>query len=159
MRDLGTPVYSEDFFRAILMRFPDSASIAVVKLDNKAAAAAFLMRYRDRLEVPWGASLREYNRFKIYTYFTWEILKHAIGRGCAVYDFGRSTAGSGPHQFKKKWGAEDRQLYWHYWLRKGRDLPQLNPDNPKYRLAIKVWQRLPVWLANRLGPPIVQNLP
>jgi len=159
MRDLGTPVYSYDFFQAILARFPGSASIAVVKLQNQTAAAAFLIGYRDRLEVPWGASLKEYNRFKIYTYFTWEILKHAIARGCAVYDFGRSTAGSGPHQFKKKWGAAERQLYWHYWLPDGGVVPQLNPDNPKYRLAIRVWQHLPVWLANRLGPPIVQNLP
>jgi hypothetical protein len=51
------------------------------------------------------------------------------------------------------------QLHWHYWLASGGELPQLNPNNPKYRLAISVWQRLPVWLTKLMGPPIVRNLP
>jgi hypothetical protein len=50
-------------------------------------------------------------------------------------------------------------LYWHYWLRGGGELPRLNPSNPRYAMAIAAWQRLPLWLANGLGPHIVRNLP
>ena len=74
-------------------------------------------------------------------------------------DFGRCTVDSGTFRFKRQWGAEQTQLYWHYWLRDGQDVPQLNPDNPKYRLLVKLWQRQPLALANLIGPHIVRNLP
>ena len=89
----------------------------------------------------------------------WEALKHAIEQGGRRFDFGRSTTDSGTYRFKRQWGAQPTQLYWHYWLPRSAALPALNPDNPKYRLAIRLWQRLPLAVANRLGPRIVRYLP
>ena len=89
----------------------------------------------------------------------WEVLRYAIQQGYQHFDFGRSTVDSGTYRFKKQWGAKAKQLYWHYWLADGQPLPKLSPDNPKYRLAIAVWKKLPLIVANQLGPGIVKNLP
>jgi hypothetical protein len=39
-----------------------------------------------------------------------------------------------------------------------RDLPDLNPLNPKFAFFIAAWKRLPLPLANRLGPLIVKGI-
>jgi serine/alanine adding enzyme len=159
MRDLGTPVYPRQLFTLILQTFPQHARIIVLKLEGKPVAASFLLGFRGRLEIPWASSIGEFNRLGVNMLLYWESLKAAISDGYGVFDFGRSTVDSGTYRFKKQWGAQQKQLYWHYWLPVGQDIPQLTPRNPRYRLAVGVWQHLPLWLANHLGPRIVRNLP
>ena len=159
MRDLGTPVYGERFFAAILAAFPQAARITIVRHAHQPVAAAFTLGHRARLEIPWASSLREYNPLGVNMLLYWEVLRRAIGDGYRSFDFGRSSADSGTFRFKKQWGAQPQQLYWHYWLAAGQPLPQLTPSSPKYQLAIRAWKRLPLFVANRLGPHIVKNLP
>ncbi|HEX7027650.1 MAG TPA: FemAB family XrtA/PEP-CTERM system-associated protein [Gammaproteobacteria bacterium] len=159
MRDLGTPVYSKAFFKRILQTYPESGRIITVSLRGKPVGAGFLLGYRDMLEIPWASTLREVNPLSINMLLYWEVLRHAIDKGYKRFDFGRCTRGSGTYRFKKQWGADEKQLYWHYWLRDGAKLPGLTPGNPKFKLAISIWRNLPVWVANLLGPSIVKNLP
>jgi serine/alanine adding enzyme len=159
MRDLGTPVYSDMLFRTILDRLGSAAHIVLVRVADRPAAAGFLLRHRENMEIPWASSLREFNGIGVNMLLYWEALRFSIEQGCRVFDFGRSSVDSGTYRFKRQWGAEPRQLYWHYWLSGGGELPELNPNNPKFRLAIQVWRKLPLAVANRLGPPIVRNLP
>lgn len=158
MRDLGTPVYAPSFFDIICQRVP-SARIVVIRLNDKPVSAAFLLGYRDMLEIPWASTLRSANPLGINMYLYWTVLRHAIRSGYSRFDFGRSTVDSGPYRFKKQWGATPVQLHWHYWLPAGIEMPRLNPANPKYRLAIASWKRLPVWVTRLLGPAIVKRLP
>lgn len=158
MRDLGTPVYGRELFCAILERFPDTY-IVVVRNEGMPVAAAFLFGHPDRLEVPWASALREYNPWGVNMLLYWHCLKHAVEQGYGEFDFGRSSVDSGTYRFKEHWGATPTQCRWHYWLAPGADMPGLTPDNPRFQLAISAWQRLPVAVANRLGPPIVKNLP
>lgn len=160
MRDLGTPVYSKGFFRTILQQFPKSTWICTVKTkEDQPIASGFLVGFKQRLEIPWVSSLRSYNRYYANLFLYWNILKFACESGYKVFDFGRSTLGEGTYKFKEQWGAKPVQLYWHYWLKNNRPLPELNPTNPKYRLAIHIWKRLPVSLTKLIGPSIVKNLP
>jgi FemAB-related protein (PEP-CTERM system-associated) len=159
MRDLGTPVYPKRFFQRMLASLPDNAGLVTIYLDGEPVGGAFLLGYRGRLEIPWASTLRRVNRLGINMLMYWEVLRFAIERGYTQFDFGRCTEGSGTHRFKKQWGAQPRQLHWHYWLKNGGELPALTPDNPKYRLAIALWQKMPVALTRVLGPPIVKNLP
>jgi serine/alanine adding enzyme len=160
MRDLGTPVYSRSFFAAMLSDFPQESLIVSVRYEGKPVAAAFLLQHPDRsMEVPWVSALREYNHLFVNTFLYWELLRCAIERGCTVFDFGRSTRDSGTFQFKKQWGAEPVQLHWNYWLAPGRALPGLTTSNPRFALAIAAWKRLPMLLANTLGPHLVKDLP
>ncbi|HKU15943.1 MAG TPA: FemAB family XrtA/PEP-CTERM system-associated protein [Steroidobacteraceae bacterium] len=159
MRDLGTPVYPRRFFAAALERFPQNARIFIVRLQGQAVAAGFTLGSGERLEIPWASSLREANAVGVNMLLYWQVLEYACRNGYKVFDFGRSTRDSGTFRFKQQWGAEPCQLYWHYWLRQGGEPPVMNPANPKYRLAVALWQRLPLAVANRLGPLLVKNLP
>ena len=159
MRDLGTPVYGKLFFRSVLESFPETTRIISVQLEGRTVASGLLSWHRDTLEVPWASSVRDFRELCPNNLLYWEAIKFAIGIGQTRFDFGRSTPGEGTYRFKKQWGAEPHQLHWDYLLKKGAPLPELNPANPKYRLAIGVWQRLPVALTRLLGPSIVRNIP
>jgi len=159
MRDLGTPVYSKNFFRNILEAFPETTRIISVTLEGKTIASGILTWFRGSLEVPWASSIADYKEKCPNNLLYWEAIRFAIRNGSEKFDFGRSTPGEGTFCFKKQWGAQPVQLYWQYLLGKGKHVPELNPGNPKYRPAIKVWQQLPVALTKVLGPRIVKNIP
>lgn len=159
MRDLGTPVYGKGFFKNVLALFPDSMRIAAVSLEKRVIAAGILSRFRETMEMPWASSLSRYRTLCPNNMLYWGSIRHAIGKGCGSFDFGRSTPDEGTYNFKKQWGAEPVQLYWQYLVEGGRELPELNPKNPKYEAAIRVWKRLPLPLTRLIGPRIVRNIP
>lgn len=160
MRDLGTPVYGKSFFRHILESFPASARICTAYTKEKRpVASGFLMGFKETLEIPWASSLRAYNRLSPNMLLYWSVLEFACNQAFKIFDFGRSTPDEGTYKFKEQWGAEPIQLYWSYWLKNGGSLPELNPHNPKYKMAIKTWQKLPLYVTQLLGPHIVKNLP
>jgi serine/alanine adding enzyme len=159
MRDLGTPIHPVRFFRTILRAMPDCTQIALVRLRGEPVAAAFLVEHNGTMEIPWASSLRALNSIGVNMQLYWNVLERAVVRGCHTFDFGRSTIAGGTFNFKKQWGALPVQLHWHYWLRQGGALPRLRPDNPRYRTAIAAWRRLPLPVANLLGPRLAKNLP
>jgi FemAB-related protein (PEP-CTERM system-associated) len=159
MRDLGTPVYPKRFFRNILRQFPGRTWIAGVYSGKRAVASGLLAGFKDRLEIPWASSLREFNRSSPNMLLYWSALEFACTQGYRIFDFGRSTPDEGTYRFKAQWGARPHPLYWYYWLPEGRQMPQVNPANPKYRAAIAVWQHLPVGLTRLIGPGIVKYIP
>lgn len=159
MRDLGTPVYSKKFFKEIIEIFPEKTLIAVVKLKGEPVGAGFLIGHKGKLEIPWASTLRKVNKIGINMFLYWNILKTAIENNYQTFDFGRSSKDSGTLKFKKQWGAEPVQLYWNYLLPDGTALPEINPNNPKYKLVINIWRKLPVFVTKTIGPVIVKNLP
>lgn len=159
MRDLGTPVYAKSFFENILLAFPGTSWICTVYKGSVPVASGFLVGFRETLEIPWASSLSEYNRFSPNMLLYWTVFKFACDRSFKSFDFGRSTPDEGTYRFKEQWGAKPVPLYWHYWIGKGGELPELNPKNPKYRAAIAVWKKLPVCVTRVFGPSIVRNLP
>ncbi|MBX3330256.1 MAG: FemAB family PEP-CTERM system-associated protein [Nitrospira sp.] len=160
MRDLGTPVYSKRFFEVILETFPNSTWICTVYNDRRVPlASGLLICFKGIVEIPWASSLREYNRLSPNMLMYWTALEHSCKRGAKTFDFGRSSPDSSTYKFKQQWGANPKLLYWHYWLRNGGPLPELNPHNPKYQMAINLWKRLPLAMTKLFGPAIVKNLP
>jgi serine/alanine adding enzyme len=159
MRDLGTPVYSRNFFRNILREQSFSSRLVTLHLGSVAVAAGFLIGFKTTIEVPWASSLREYNRLSPNMLLYWSMLKYACEAGYAEFDFGRSSPDSGPYKFKLQWGARPAPLNWHYYVRDDGALPELSPQNPRYRMAVRMWQRMPLALTRLIGPPIVKNIP
>ncbi len=159
MRDLGTPVYSKLFFSRILQTFPEHSKIVIVRLENRPVAAAFLLGDNEKLEIPWASTIKEVNHLSMNMLLYWEVLKYAIKNHYRYFDFGRSSKDSGTFRFKQQWGAKPKQCYWHYWLSENAELPRLNPDNPKFALAISIWKKIPISITKWLGPLIVKNLP
>ena len=159
MRDLGTPVYAKQFFMEVLRQFPTDTKICLVKYGGRTLAAGLAYGFRNMLEIPWASSDRRYGKYAPNMMLYGAVLRYACERGYRVFDFGRSSKDSGTYRFKEQWGAKPIQLRWHYWLRDGHLLPELNPQNQKFRLAIAFWKRLPISVTTFLGPRIAKHLP
>lgn len=160
MRELGTPVYAKDFFATILQEIPDNAKVLIVfSQQNIPVAAAFLIHYKGVMEIPWAATLREYDKLSPNMLLYFEVLKYAMQQKCSLFDFGRCTKDSGTYRFKKQWGGQEKTLYWYYLLKENVTMPEVNPNNPKYQIAIKLWQKLPMAITKIIGPSIVKHIP
>ena len=161
MRDLGTPVYPKRFFEAILKRFESYCQLVVIDWQGEPAAAAFLTFWRDQAEVPWASCRARAKPLGLNMKLYWELLSLSVSRGCKAFDFGRSTVNSGTYRFKRQWGAEPKPVYWYRWERtpSGPAIAHGEGQGKVMQLATAVWQRLPLALANALGPHISGALP
>jgi FemAB-related protein (PEP-CTERM system-associated) len=159
MRDLGTPVLSKDFFKRLVSVFGDAVSfVAVYTAEGAPAAAACCLTWRDETEVTWASSLRELNHLSPNMLLYAQLMGQAIGRGVRVFNFGRSTPGSATHKFKLQWGGEDVPLPWPSWSPSG-GTSTPSPDRPVFRVATAIWRRLPMPVANGIGPMLSRHLP
>ena len=160
MRDLGTPVYSRRLFEQVLTEFPEASRLLVVRHKSEPIAAGATLQWRGTVENPWASSLREYRSLSPNMLLYWAMLKSAVQGSSTRFDFGRSTPNEGTFFFKQQWGALPTPVAWEYQLLGGRTtLPGLSPANPKFRLMIETWKRLPVPIATALGPRIVRSIP
>jgi serine/alanine adding enzyme len=159
MRDLGTPVMPRAFFERIATVFGDRAVFATVyTAEGSPAAAACCFVWGDELEVTWASSLRELNRLSPNMLLYARLMEEAIGRGVRLFNFGRCTPDGPTHRFKQQWGGHDVALPWGYWSKSGAASTP-SPDRPIFRVATAVWSRLPMAIANRVGPVLARQLP
>ncbi|MDR3453996.1 MAG: FemAB family PEP-CTERM system-associated protein [Rhodoferax sp.] len=155
----GTPAMSKRYFKALLGEFgADCEVLTVVAPDGRPLSSVLSFYFRDEV-LPYYAGDDESARDLAANDFKyWELMRRSCERGLKVFDYGRSKRGTGSYAFKKNWGFEPRPLHYEYCLYKRDAIPQNNPSNAKYRLLITVWRRMPIGLANWLGPFVVRNL-
>jgi serine/alanine adding enzyme len=159
MHALGTPVYARSFFTVAFEALADVAAVLSVRMRGSVHGAAILVRHGRSVEVPWAVASEEAKHLSVNMRMYWELLRRAVALGAEEFDFGRSTIESGTYRFKRQWGAQPRQLHWHYWLPRDAPAPKLNQSNPKYARAAALWRRMPLWCANLIGPSIARKLP
>jgi len=159
MRELGTPCYSRELFRGILETFKDNSRIFLAHSGYKVAAAFFVYTFNGCVHSRWGATLREFDSLSPNYLLNWSAIEYYCKAGMSLFDFGRSTVGSGQHTFKKRWGAQPVQLNWQYWIRPGKSLNLAKPDVPKYRRKAEIWKKVPLVVTRIIGPRISCSLP
>jgi FemAB-related protein (PEP-CTERM system-associated) len=158
VRNLGTPVFPKRYFANILAGFGSDAEIITVNHRDRPLAAALLLYFRDEATPYYTGRIEAGQSLNAFDVLTYACMRRAAERGVRIFDFGRSKRGTGAFEFKEQWGFEPTPLPYEFWLRGDNSLPDTNPLNPKYRLFIAAWRRLPLALANRLGPLIVGGL-
>lgn len=156
---LGTPVYSKKWFKTLLDVYGDNAEMLIIRHRDKTISGVLSLYYKDVILPYYAASLSEYRHLAPNDFQYWTLMKHAVEKGCRYFDFGRSKRETGSYKFKINWGFEPQQLHYQYYLNKIDIMPELNPLNPRYRLKIEVWKRLPEWVAKTIGPHIVKSIP
>jgi FemAB-related protein (PEP-CTERM system-associated) len=114
--------------------------------------------FRDEVLPYYGGGVASARAVAGNDFMYWDLMRRACERGLRVFDFGRSKRGTGSFDFKKNWGFEPTPLYYEYFLVTDKRVPEINPLNPKYRLFIQAWKKMPLALANVIGPYIVKNL-
>jgi FemAB-related protein (PEP-CTERM system-associated) len=159
MHELGTPVYPRRFFTELLRRFPTSCSIVVLRRKASSVAGAVLVHHgKKTLEIPWAATIAAEKPRATNMLLYSEVLKLGVQQGYETFDFGRSTVDSGPYRFKLQWGAQPIPLYWGLWPKR-ESIPARGSRSTMRTAATRLWARLPLSLANRLGPLISPGLP
>ncbi len=155
----GTPAMPKRYFDTLLRVFGDDCEILTVSgPDGRLLSSVLSFYFRDEV-LPYYAGDDESARHLAANDFKyWELMRRSCERGIKVFDYGRSKRDTGSFAFKKNWGFEPRPLHYEYCLYKRDSVPQNNPANAKYRLLIEAWRRMPIGLANWLGPHIVRSL-
>ncbi|MBB5203972.1 FemAB-related protein (PEP-CTERM system-associated) [Inhella inkyongensis] len=156
----GTPAMPRRWFEALLKEFgPDAEVLTVEGPDGTPLSSVLSFYFRDEVLPYYAGDALAARELAANDFKYWALMQHAVRRGARLFDYGRSKQGTGPYSFKKNWGFEPQPLSYEFQLLRGQqDVPQQNPNNPKYQALIKTWRRLPRALVNRLGPPIVRNL-
>lgn len=155
----GTPAMPKRYFQTLMDVFgKDCEVLTVCSAEGRPLSSVLSFYFRDEV-LPYYAGDDEAARDLAANDFKyWELMRRACARGLKVFDYGRSKVGTGPYAFKKNWGFEPTPLHYEYRLYKRESIPQNNPSNAKYKLLIATWRRMPLGLANWLGPFIVRNL-
>jgi FemAB-related protein (PEP-CTERM system-associated) len=157
VRNLGTPVFPRALFAAMLCEFGEDAEILTEWREGRPIASVLSFYHKGVVHPYWGGGVHEARRWRANEALYFDLMRAASRRGCTRFDFGRSKVGTGAYAFKKNWGFEPRPLV--YSVRSEGGLARsVNPLDPKYRLKVALWKRLPLAVANLVGPPIARGL-
>lgn len=159
VRNLGTPVFPKRLFAGFLRDFPNTCDILLIRRSGRVAGGVMNFYFRDAVLPYYGGAYPEFYRAGVNNFMYWELMRGAASRGYRSFDFGRSKLGTGAYEFKRGWGMSERALPYKFFLVRAEKAPNLNPTNPKFRLMIETWKRLPVGVTKLIGPRIVRNLP
>jgi len=158
VRNLGTPVFPARLFRAVLQQFGESADILTVRHEGRAVASVLSLYWGGTVYPYWGGGTPAARALRANDRMYFALMAHARTRGCTRFDFGRSKAGTGPAAFKKNWGFEGVPLLYAKRAASGERLRDINPTNPRFARKVELWKKLPLWVANRIGPHISKGL-
>jgi len=158
LRNLGTPVLPKRYFATLKETFGEACDVLTVTSSGRPLASVVSFYFRDEVHPYYGGGIRAARASAANDFMYWELMRRACGRGYRVFDFGRSKRGTGSFAFKRHWGFEPEPLCYEFLLFRGSELPAYNPANPKYKAAIALWKKLPLGVANMLGPVLARNL-
>ncbi|MDB5669283.1 MAG: hypothetical protein JWO25_242 [Alphaproteobacteria bacterium] len=158
VRNLGSPVFPRRLFQAMAAEFGEDVSILTVFKGGEALSSVFSFYFKGAVMPYWGGGTDAARTWRANEAVYYELMCRASRRGCVRSDFGRSKLGTGPYAFKKNWGFEPRPLTYAVRTANGVAQRQINPMSPKYRLRVAAWKKMPLPIANRLGPLIARGL-
>lgn len=158
VHNLGTPVFARSYFQLLLDAFHDCSDVVTILDDSRPIASVLNFYFRDEVLPYYGGGTREARERAGNDFMYWEVMRRAASRGYRLFDFGRSKLGTGAYAFKQNWGFEPAPLRYRYHLASDAGIPDHNPLSPKYRLLVAAWKKLPLAVANALGPHIVRGL-
>ena len=152
-RNLGTPIFTQRYFENLMTTFGDCSDIAVIRdKENIPSSAVMNFYYNEQMLPYYGGGNDSARGLKSADFMYYQVMCHAQEKGKTWFDFGRSKNDSGPYKYKKNWGMEPQPLHYYYHLVKASELPNLSPNNPKYKFFITMWQKLPLKISQFIGP-------
>ncbi|MEP7348734.1 MAG: FemAB family XrtA/PEP-CTERM system-associated protein [Sphingorhabdus sp.] len=158
VRNLGTPVYPKSLMQSVLAAFGDDADILTVLAGDRPVASVLSLYHKNVVMPYWGGGVWDARALRANDVMYYALMNHARERGCTHFDFGRSKTGSGAYSFKKNWGFEPDPMTYAVRTADGEEPRDVNPNSPRYKAKIALWQKLPLPVANRLGPWIAKGL-
>jgi FemAB-related protein (PEP-CTERM system-associated) len=159
VHSLGSPVFPKRLFRAIAQEFGKDCELLTICKDGEPVSGVLTLFFEDQILPYYGGARRDALQYSVNDFMYWELLCHAAKAGYRTFDFGRSREGTGAYHFKRHWGFEPVPLPYQYVLVNDSRMPDLSPSNPKMRLAVAAWKRMPLPLTKLIGPRLTRYLP
>jgi FemAB-related protein (PEP-CTERM system-associated) len=148
----GSPVYARRYFHDLARVFGRDCEFYFVRWEGRAVASLLNLYFRDEVLPYYAGSASGGRDGEVHPFMYWSLMNHAAARGARQFDFGRSPVGSGTYAFKKNFGFEPQPLAYEYRLVRAKHVPEADPKSPRYALLVNTWRRLPLALANVIGP-------
>lgn len=159
VRNLGTPVFAKRYLKLLKQAFGDDCEVlTVTDAESRLVASVMSFYFKDEILPYYGGGVAAARELKGNDFMYWEVMRRACERGVRVFDYGRSKRDTGAYRFKTHWGFEPSDLHYEYALVNADEMPDLSPANPRYERAIEAWKKLPLPVANRLGPWLAGSL-
>lgn len=158
VRNLGTPVFARRYLEILGQVFGDDCEVTVIRNGSTPVAAVMSFFFRNEVLPYYGGGTLEARAVKGNDFMYWSVMERAREKGLTMFDFGRSKVDTGAYRFKKHWGFEPQPLSYEYYLSAIDEMPDLSPNNPKYKMFIGMWQRLPLAMSQRVGPYLAKSL-
>jgi len=154
MRDLGSPVHSKEWLDNVLAMYAERAKTGLVYFDNNPIGMGIILLGRQGVSIPWASTLRDYNHLSPNMLLYWHFLRYSADHGYTYFDFGRSTEDEGTYKFKRQWGATPKPLPWYTTMPTSKKNNPAPPQSNRRHLAAALWRKLPLPMANAIGPSI-----
>jgi FemAB-related protein (PEP-CTERM system-associated) len=159
VRNLGSPVFSRRYVRELKREFGDDCEFLIVTgPGGKPVASVVSFYFRDEVLPYYGGGTAEARDSGAHAYLYFRLMCRAAERGARIFDFGRSKKDTGAYSFKKNFGFDPQPLAYEYKPRPGVRIPDATTLNPRYQRFIEMWRRLPLPVANGIGPYLVKRL-
>jgi len=158
VRNLGTPVFPKKYFEVLFDKFKDKCEVLTIVKNGSLVASVMSFYFRDEVMPYYGGGTALARGVKGNDFMYWDLMRRSCEKGVRVFDYGRSKLGTGSYSFKKNWGFTPEPLHYEYYLVNAKSIPDINPLNPKYKLFINIWRKLPLPVANFIGPFLAKNL-
>lgn len=156
VRNLGTPVFPRGLFDAALDAL--DADILTVRHHGTPVASVLSFYHRGAVMPYWGGGIASARALRANDRMYYALMCHARRRGCDRFDFGRSKTGSGAWHFKCNWGFAPQPLAYARWTAPGAEGRDADPTSARHAARIALWKKLPLPVANRIGPWIARGL-
>ncbi len=158
MRELGSPYHSRKYLENVVEAFGQSSEIVILYNNRRPIGGGLFVYHLNKLNIVNANFLTQFRTAYAGEYFYWSIILESHQRGIACIDMGRSLVNSGNENAKMKWIPSRLPLAYWYRLLPGIELPRVNQDNPRFQTAIKLWQRMPQFLNNMVGPKLISGI-
>ncbi len=158
VRNLGTPVFPKKYFAILKEVFGEDCEVLTITHEGTPVAGVMSFYFKDEVLPYYGGGKFAARKLYANDFMYWQVMENARLKGLKIFDYGRSKIDSGSYRFKKHWGFEPVPLAYSYHLVKATGVPDVNPNNPKYKIFVDTWRKLPVGIANRVGPWLARQL-
>jgi len=155
MRDLGTPVYPMSYLQHLTRSDPQRWLVFAARDGDRIAAAVWVGVHANGMYPHFVGADRDYFKVGGSNFLYWGLMSTGVANGFGMVDMGRSKKGTGPYHFKRHMGMDPEPLGYRYHLAAAKELPEINPNNPRYSAAISLWRQLPLGVVNLVGPRLI----
>lgn len=159
MQKHGTPLFPRSLLESIIDEFGGSTDLALVYSNGKPVAGTLSFLFRGVVLPYYAGAGPEAPRLAANNFLYAKVMEKASLAGFREFDFGRSKKGTGSYAFKTQWNMNVEPLNYQIFLVKRREVPNFSPLNPKFQLATRLWQKVPLWLTRQIGPRVVRWFP